>query len=228
MAGGEGLKANLEGLGFAVTGLAVSGAEALEMAAAARPDLVLMDVLPKGDMDGIKVAEHLRSLEIPVVFLTAYADTRTLGRAKVVEPFGYILKPFEVQELRSAIEIALYKSQAEKRLQHLNLVLRAIRSIGQLIIQEKDRDRLIQGACQLLTEGRGYFAAWIALLDGDSQVAATAKAGSYHASSTLPGLEQGNIPPCVHQALEQGGLLVVEELATGCGLSGSLFGTSPR
>ena len=93
--------------------MAASGEETLRLAAEAHPDLVLMDILLKGDMDGIEAAEHLRRrFNLPVVFLTAYADPQTLGRAKVTEPFGYLLKPFEVRELHSIIEIALYKARA--------------------------------------------------------------------------------------------------------------------
>ncbi len=215
----QGLKENLKDLGHEVVGLAASGEEALHLAEAHRPDLVLMDILLKGSQDGIEVAEQLRHrFEAPVVFLTAYADAQTLERAKMVEPLGYILKPFELRELRSAIEIALYKAQAEKRLQHLNQVLRAIRSIGQLIIQEKDRDRLIQRACQVLTEGRGYFSAWIALLDGEGQVlAAAATRDGENLSRALALLQQGKIPPCGRQVLEQKGLCAVEDLAVNCG-----------
>ena len=81
------------------------------------PDLVLMDIFLKGDMDGIQAAEQIRTrYDIPVIFLTAFADPRTLQRAKVTEPFGYILKPFEERELLTAIEMALYKHGMEKKL----------------------------------------------------------------------------------------------------------------
>ena len=103
----QGLKVNLTDMGHEVTGLAATGEEALKLVEERRPDLVLMDIMLKGDMDGIAAAAKLRrGYEVPVVFLTACADLPTLGRAKLVEPFGYILKPFEVRELRSAIEIA--------------------------------------------------------------------------------------------------------------------------
>ncbi len=212
----QGLKENLENLGHEVTGMAASGEEAMRLTAERRPDLVLMDINLKGDMDGIDTARRLKSLEIPIICLTAYADDQTLERAKLVEPFGYILKPFEVRELRSAVEIALYKSQAEKRLLHLNLVLRAIRSISQLIVQEKELSQLIERACQLLTESRGYHSAWIALVDGDGRVGATAMAGSYGDRQVLPGLEQGKLPPCGREALEQASLVVVEDLTISC------------
>jgi PAS domain S-box-containing protein len=215
----QGIKENLQDLGYEVTGTVASGEEALEMAAARPPDLVLMDILLRGDMDGINAAEHLRHMfQVPVVFLTAYADPQTLGRAKVTEPYGYLLKPFEIRELHSAVEIALYKSQAEKRLHHLNQVLRAIRSIGQLIVQEKNRDRLINQACQLLTEGRGYLAAWLALLDEDGRVTGAAAAGpEYVATQALARVTRGDIPPCGQQALLTTDLVVVADLDANCG-----------
>jgi PAS domain S-box-containing protein len=212
----QGIKESLQDLGYEVTGTVASGEEALELAADRRPDLVLMDILLRGDMDGIDAAELLRQrFQVPVVFLTAYADPQTLGRAKVTEPYGYLLKPFEVRELHSAVEIALYKSQAEKRLHHLNQVLRAIRSIGQLIVQEKNRDHLIKRACQLLTDGRGYLTAWLALLDENGRVTGAATAGpEYLATHALARLTQGDIPSCGRRALLTNGVIVVADLDT--------------
>ena len=76
-----------------------------------------MDIRLKGEMDGIEAAQEIRSrFDIPVVYLTAYADTATLQRAKVTVPFGYLLKPFEERELNTTIEMALYKHRAERRI----------------------------------------------------------------------------------------------------------------
>jgi PAS domain S-box-containing protein len=214
----QGIKESLLDLGYEVVGMAVSGAETLRLVAEQQPDLVLMDILLQGDMDGIEVAERLRQqFEIPVVFLTAYADPTTLARAKVAEPYGYILKPFEVRELHSAIEIGLYKTQAEKRLQHLNRVLRAIRHVNHLIVTEKDCHRLIQRACHLLVDSRGYFTAWIALLDDQGKVTAWAAAGeAYNTEQVQQKLAQGELPPCGRRALEQTGLVVLDNLPDHC------------
>ena len=90
----------LKALGYHVPALASSGEEALKRAQETSPDLVLMDIRLKGTMDGVETAEELRRrFNIPVAYLTAYADANTLQRAKVTEPFGYILKPFEEREL---------------------------------------------------------------------------------------------------------------------------------
>ena len=108
---------NLRILGYDVVGTAASGKDAINKAESTRPDIVLMDIMLKGNMDGVEAAEIIRSqVNIPVIFLTACADDKTLERAKVTEPFGYLIKPFEERELRSHIEIALYKHRMEKQL----------------------------------------------------------------------------------------------------------------
>jgi diguanylate cyclase (GGDEF)-like protein/PAS domain S-box-containing protein len=111
------LQNSLKVLGYEVVGTASSGADAIAKAESRRPDLVLMDIILKGDMDGVQTAETIHSLlDVPVIFLTACADDATLQRAKVTEPFGYMIKPFEERELHSHIEIALYKHHMEKQL----------------------------------------------------------------------------------------------------------------
>jgi PAS domain S-box-containing protein len=99
------------------TGVADRGDGALALVETTLPDLVLMDIRLKGQMDGIAAAEEIRRRwRIPVVYLTAFSEDHTLQRAKVTEPFGYIIKPFEDREIQAAIEMALYKHQAEQRL----------------------------------------------------------------------------------------------------------------
>jgi len=111
------LQFRLQGLGYQVVAMASEGNDAIAKVKATQPNLVLMDIRIEGDMDGIQTAEVVHAeLDIPVIFLTAYADQATLARAKITEPFGYILKPFEERELQSTIEIALYRHKAEQRL----------------------------------------------------------------------------------------------------------------
>jgi PAS domain S-box-containing protein len=108
------LESMLKELGYEVAGMAASGESAVEKVEEAMPDLVLMDIRLEGTMDGIDAAEQISArFNIPVTFLTAYADESTLGRAKTTMPYGYILKPFEERELRTAIELALYKHKME-------------------------------------------------------------------------------------------------------------------
>jgi two-component system, cell cycle sensor histidine kinase and response regulator CckA len=104
-------------LGYSVLATTSSGEEAIQLAEQLHPDLVLMDIRLEGPMDGVEAALHIRErYQLPVVYLTAYADEETLRRAKVTEPFGYVLKPFQERELRTAIEIGLYKHHAERKL----------------------------------------------------------------------------------------------------------------
>jgi PAS domain S-box-containing protein/diguanylate cyclase (GGDEF)-like protein len=111
------LQGRLRSMGYEVAGTAVSGEEAIEKAESLRPDMILMDIMLDGKLDGIQAADIIRSrYNIPIIYLTAYADSPTLERAKITEPFGYILKPFEERELHGHIEIALYKARMEKRL----------------------------------------------------------------------------------------------------------------
>ncbi len=107
----------LQRLGYAVPGIVSSGKEAVLKAGQMRPDLVLMDIKLKGEIDGVQTAGQIRDrFGIPVIYLTAFADEHTLQRAKVTEPFGYLLKPFTETELRITIEMALYKHGMEKKL----------------------------------------------------------------------------------------------------------------
>lgn len=109
---------SLKKLGYFVAGAAATGEKALELARSERPDVVLMDIMLKGDMNGVEVAEVVkRELSIPVIFLTAYADEATLSKAKVTEPYGYIIKPFKEIDLHTSIEMAIYKHKKERELE---------------------------------------------------------------------------------------------------------------
>jgi len=104
------LQYTLTDMGYKVLGMAQSGKGILEMANKLRPDIVLMDIVLKGKMDGIEAAKEIHDrFDIPVVFLTGYADEEKMERAKESEPYAYLLKPFNKKELQIAIEMALYK-----------------------------------------------------------------------------------------------------------------------
>ena len=121
------IKMILQRLGYVVSGMASSGEEAVKKAEEIHPDLVLMDIVLEGKMDGVESASIIRyRFDIPVVYLTAYSDKKTLERAKVTEPFGYILKPFKDRDLYTTIEMALYThkmgnmlKESEERFQNL-------------------------------------------------------------------------------------------------------------
>ena len=111
------LRGRLDRIGYDVVGMACTGADAIALAREHTPDLVLMDITLKGPMDGVEAAETIgRTSDVPVVFMTAHSDDVTLQRAKLIGPFGYILKPLEERELHTTIEMALYKSMLDRRL----------------------------------------------------------------------------------------------------------------
>ena len=111
------IKRRLEVLGYEVPGIASSGEMAIELVREHTPDLVLMDIQLEGEMDGIEAASIIKKeLDIPIIYLTAFSDEGTLERAKITEPYAYIVKPFEPRELQISIEIALYKHDMETAL----------------------------------------------------------------------------------------------------------------
>lgn len=111
------IEAQLSDMGYEVCAGADNARDAIARAEAMHPDLVLMDIVIKGPMDGIETASQLaRSLNLPVLFLTAYTDDATVERASRTGPYGYLNKPFQNRELRAGIEVALYKAKLEQRL----------------------------------------------------------------------------------------------------------------
>jgi diguanylate cyclase (GGDEF)-like protein/PAS domain S-box-containing protein len=134
----------VRGLGYDVAGVAATGEDAIRIALETVPDLVLMDIMLRGDMDGIGASEQIwDKAAIPVVYLTAYADEATLERAKVTDPFGYLLKPFEERELYTAIEMALYKHKTDRELKERERWLSTIlTSIGDGVISTDREGRV--------------------------------------------------------------------------------------
>ncbi|KAA0596203.1 PAS domain S-box-containing protein [Azospirillum lipoferum] len=107
----------LSRMGHVVVGMSASGEDAVRLACSQQPDLVLMDIRLEGEMDGIEAARRIRDAQrIPIVFLTAYANDEVVQRASLTEPFGYLLKPFEEPQMRTVIQMALYKHASDTRL----------------------------------------------------------------------------------------------------------------
>jgi len=112
----EDLRNTLQSLGYTAMEIVSSAEEAINMLKKTKPDLILADIVLSGQIDGIEMAEYIKSrYNIPIVYLTAYADKDIVARAKITEPYGYIIKPFEDRELQTNIEIALYKNKTETR-----------------------------------------------------------------------------------------------------------------
>ena len=123
----EDLKFTLTNLGYDVIAIASSGEDAIEIAESGHPDLILMDIMLAGKIDGITTAEqiHIRQ-DIPVIYVTAYADETLLQRIKQTTPFGYIIKPFNDREVYSNIEIGLYRHTMEKEIKKRDAILFAL------------------------------------------------------------------------------------------------------
>ncbi len=111
------IETHLINAGYEVVGFATTAEESIEKAQQAKPDLVLMDIKLKGNIDGIEAANKIReSLLLPVIFLTSYTDDETFQRAKLTDPFGYLIKPFDIKDLNRTVEMALYKSKLNNEL----------------------------------------------------------------------------------------------------------------
>jgi two-component system, response regulator PdtaR len=111
-----GIKQKLEDLGHEVVDIVFTGEDAVKAAIDTEPDLVLMDIVLKGDMDGIEATCKIKNyVDIPIIYLTAYSDDEVLKRARITEPYGYILKPFKKSEVNANIEMALFKHKSEKK-----------------------------------------------------------------------------------------------------------------
>ncbi len=131
----------LVSLGYSVAGTAINGETAIEKITETKPDLVLMDIHIAGNTDGIETAGKIHSLlNIPVVYLTAHADDKVLERAKVTEPYGYIIKPFEERGLQSTIEMAFYKFRADERIKDNEALVRSLVNLNPEPVFIIDRD----------------------------------------------------------------------------------------
>lgn len=146
------IRRRLQQLGYPRPVLATSGEEAVALVPDLRPDLILMDIFLGGRLDGIDTAAMVRSqLSVPVIYLTAHADPHTLERAKITEPFGYIIKPFEDRELHTCIEMALYKHKMETDIRRKERwFATTLRSIGDAVVSldEQGRVTLINAAAE--------------------------------------------------------------------------------
>jgi PAS domain S-box-containing protein len=147
----------LNKLGYSIAGSSVSGEKTLELMPDTKPDLILMDIMLQGKLDGIETARQIKQLyDIPVIFLTAYADNDTLQRAKLTDPYGYIIKPFEERELHTAIEIAIYKHESDRKLHEKDDWLKtALQSIGDAVIAT-DNEGKIKFMNQVAEQLTGY------------------------------------------------------------------------
>jgi len=152
------LEDTLTRLGYRVSGIASEGAEAIEMARVLHPQLVVMDVSLRGDVDGIEAACAIQEdAPVPVIFLTGHSDTETLQRAVLTGPLGYLIKPFQEDDLRCAIEVAIHKHRADierrQREEHLRRSAEN-RSLSDELTQLRNRRGFFELGGQALTAAR--------------------------------------------------------------------------
>ncbi len=214
----EDLRSTLIRMNYEPVAVVPSGELAVKKAEQLKPDLVLMDIKLKGELDGIQAAKIIHgNFGIPVIYLTAFADSSLLDRAKLTNPYGYVVKPFSEKELHSSLEIGIYKSRSDRQIHHLNSVLKAIRNINQLITHEKDSGRLIKQACDMLVESRSYVSAWIILLDKEGQYLESAETGLGDTFNQITDrYRKGNIPTCGLKAKKTNGSVIIENIAVDC------------
>jgi PAS domain S-box-containing protein len=110
------IKRSLESFGYEVPYVASSGDDAIKKASQFKPDIVLMDIVLKGEVNGISAASKIKDLDIPVIFLTAHSEESTVEEAKITEPYGYLIKPYDPVGLKNSIELALYRHEMESKL----------------------------------------------------------------------------------------------------------------
>lgn len=206
------IKDCLESLGYAVPAIAISGEAAIATATSIRPDLVLMDIRLKGEMDGVQAAAAIWTrLHIPVVYSTGHSDRSTMARAKETGPFGYVLKPIEEQELYVAIETALHRFRLDRELQEreqwLSSILKAIGD-GVIVTDASNHVRFLNSAAELLTGWR--------------QEEALGKASDeiFH---TIHKKTQAPLPDPVAEALQSGSIISLPGDALLCSRSGKMI-----
>jgi len=135
----------LKSLDYSIAGICISGEQAIKVVAEKKPDLILMDIVLGGDIDGIQAAaEILKQVEVPIIFVTSYSDEDTLKRAKETAPYGYIIKPFNKKELLVGIEIALERYILEQKLRENEQLLQTtLQSISDGIITTDKKGHIL-------------------------------------------------------------------------------------
>jgi len=148
------IKSKLEQKGYEVVGIFASGEELLETVASLKPDLIMMDMTLQGELDGIDTSRRLsEQYDIPVVYLTAHSEENTIERAGATLPYGYLLKPFDAQELHITIQMALFKHKSDKEKKELTEKLR------QALARVKQLSGLLPicASCKKIRNDEGYW-----------------------------------------------------------------------
>ncbi|MCW8890401.1 MAG: EAL domain-containing protein, partial [Sedimenticola sp.] len=149
---GQDISLKLQRLGYEVVAVVATSEDAIQTVANAQPDLILMDIILEGAVDGIETAARIKqSYTIPIIYLTAYDDEDFIKRASITEPYGYVLKPYTARELHAVVSISLYKAQAERTLRQAAQISATLASMSDPVLKV-DRSGRLQ-MCNLAAEG---------------------------------------------------------------------------
>ncbi|MBT4086937.1 MAG: response regulator [Deltaproteobacteria bacterium] len=156
----------LQSLGYEVTSMVDTGEKAIQKAEADKPDLMLMDIRIKGEMDGIDAAEIIRNrFDIPVIFSTAYLDQERIERAKITMPFGYVLKPIQERDLKVTLEMALYVAKVDAERKQMEGLLRIQRDLGISLGKSMDLQEMLQLCMKAALEASNMDCGGIYIID---------------------------------------------------------------
>ena len=165
------IKSSLEEKGYEVNSIVSTGEEAILKTKDNNIDLVLMDIVLNSEMTGTEAAKRIRQeYFVPIIFLTAYFNKHLLEHAKLSEPYGYLIKPFNDRELYASIEMALYKSKIEKKKFRLDSLLQCARKIDKIIASEKQLNKLLEKICKSFPESKVFSSTWIAVFNNQFQI----------------------------------------------------------
>jgi PAS domain S-box-containing protein len=152
------LEERLQFMGYNVLAIASSGKEAVLKARELKPDIILMDIVMDGRFDGIEASRIIKSeLDIPVILVTAFADDNLVNQAKEVEPYGYIVKPFQEREIKASIEVSMYKRQIQQKLKESEEKYRAVFDYALDALFSIDAQGLITSWNKMAESVFGYF-----------------------------------------------------------------------
>jgi signal transduction histidine kinase/DNA-binding response OmpR family regulator len=203
------IQERLESLGYTIAAQATSGAAAILAANQVKPNLVLMDIQLQGEMDGIEAAQIIyQNHNIPVIYLTAHSDDRTLAAAASTNPFGYILKPFQARELHSTIQIALHRHDQESLGHRRVIVLQdKLGRYSQVLMELLDENRAIPPKRQRSRNLLEYLGtvldldyAWIARHDRAQRTSTVID--EYHSHPHQPTVDPASRPSLLHQSIQ--------------------------
>ncbi len=214
----EDLKRIVSGFGYVVVGVAYDCNTAVKLALGGKPDIILMDINLRGEMDGIEVVARIsEEIAIPTIFTTGNADEKLLGMIDHRLAYGYLIKPFTENELCTALTIAHYKIQKDVEVRNLNSLLNSLLNISRLITIEKKPGKLLQGACDNLIKTSDYCCVTAIHIDVNHDFLTAKFAGTLKNKQNVQvQLGNGIFGNCLLKAMEQKEVYIHDELDLIC------------